>query len=117
MLSEVGFPNPVIGQHLDRRTGCDDVPFAHDVGAFANIQGFTDIVVRDQHANVAGFEMRDDVFDIGNGDRIDARKGFIEENHSGLSGERTSDFDPPAFAARQGLPQGISQMADIKFLE
>ena len=74
-------------------------------------------MVRDQHPNIAGFEMRNDVFDIGNGDRVDACKGFIEENHSGLSGERTRDFDPPTFAARQRLPQGISQMADIELLE
>ena len=74
-------------------------------------------MVRDQHANVARFEMGNDVFDIGNGDRIDAGKGFIEENHSGLSGECTSDFNSPTFAAGQGLPQGISQMADVKFLE
>jgi hypothetical protein len=50
---------------------------AHDVSTLANIQGFTDIVVRDQYAYVAGFEMRDDVFDIGDGDGIDACKGLI----------------------------------------
>ena len=74
-------------------------------------------MVRDQYPNVARFEMRNDVFDVGNGDRVNACKGFIEENHSGLSGERTRDFDPPTFAARQRLPQRISQMTDIKLLE
>ena len=117
MLPEVGFPDPVIGQHLGRRAGRDDVPLAHDVSALANIQGFTDVMVRDQHPNIAGFEMRNDVFDIGNGDRVNACKGFIEKNHAGLSGERTRDFDPPTFAARQRLPLGISQMADIELLE
>ena len=93
------------------------MPLAYDVSALANIQGFTDVMVRDQHPNIAGFEMRNDVFDIGNGDRVNACKGFIEENHGGLSGERTCDFDPPTFAARQRLPQGISQMADIELLQ
>jgi len=37
VLSEVSFPDPVIGQHLGRRAGCDNVSLAHDVGAFANI--------------------------------------------------------------------------------
>ena len=59
-------------------------------------------MVRDQYANVTGFKMRNDVFDIGwrSGRRL---QRFIEENHSGLSGERTRDFDPPTFSARQRL--------------
>ena len=84
MLPEVGFPDPVIGQHLGRRAGRDDVPLAHDVSALANIQGFTDVMVRDQHPNIAGFEMRNDVFDIGNGDRVNACKGFIEHQRAFL---------------------------------
>ena len=73
-------------------------------------------MVRDQYANVTGFEMRNDVFDIEM--EIGSTPAKVHRGESrGLSGERTRDFDPPTFSARQRLTQGISQMADIELLE
>ena len=83
MLAEVGFPNSLVGEHLSRCARCDHMSFAYDVSAFANIQSFTHIVVRDQYANVTGFKMGNDIFDIRDGDGIDACKRFIKEKKLG----------------------------------
>ena len=50
----------------------------------ANAQGFSHIVVGDQHTNASGFEKRDDALNLDHGDRINARKRLVKQNKLGI---------------------------------
>jgi len=108
VLSEIGFPDFVVGQYLIRSTGCNDMPLANDVGAFTNIQCFTDIVIGDQHANVPRFEMRDDVFDVGDRDGINPLQR-VRREESQWARWRAHERFPLAYVRRRTGPAPTNQ--------
>ncbi len=93
------------------------MPVIDDIGRFADIEGLTDIVVGDQHANALGFEVVDDLFDVAHRDRIDTGKGFVEQDELGCRGQCAGNFYPTALTARQAHAQVVANMVDMEFLQ
>src|SRR5580765_6789858 len=52
----------------------------NDVGAVGDAERLADVVVRDEHADAAIAQVKDDLLDVGDRDRIDAREGLVEEH-------------------------------------
>ena len=50
-----------------------------DVRAVGDAQRFAHVVVRNQHADAAVLQMKDDFLNIGDGDRIDAGERLVEQ--------------------------------------
>ena len=61
----------------------------------------TDIVVRDEHADVAVAQKTYDALNLNHGNRINTSEGFIQENEPRISCKGTGDFCAAAFAARE----------------
>ena len=61
-------------------------------------------MVGNQHADAAVPQMLDDPLDVQHGDRVDPRKGLVEEDEAGVGGERPRDLHPSPLTAGQGEP-------------
>jgi len=94
VLAEIDFPDVFIINNLARRARSEYAPLVDDVGAIANAERFPDIVVGDQHADAALFQEPDDFLDVEHGDRINARKRFVEEDEARSRRQRARDLDP-----------------------
>ena len=101
MLAQVDAAHALIGNDGLGRAAFEHAPFADDVGAVADTQGFADTVVGDQHTDAAVLEKADDFLDVQHGDRIDPREGLVEQDEFGVGGQRARDLDAAPFAARQ----------------
>ena len=93
MLAEIGLSDLVIGQDFGRRARGDNVAFSDDISPLANIQCLSDIMVGDQDTNIARFEVRDDVLDIRDGDRVNPCKRFVQQDHGRFRRQRSRDRD------------------------
>src|SRR5690348_4228065 len=98
-LTQVHLTHLGVGKDFFRRTGCNYRPLVHDVRAAANAQSLTDIVVGNQHSDVAGGELPDDSLDVQDGQRIHPREGLIEQHEAGLGGQRTRYLHAPPLAS------------------
>ena len=77
----------------------EDAAVVHDVGAVADAEGFAHVVVGDQDANAAIFQVPNDALDVADRDRVDAGEGFVEQDVAGTCGQRTRYLDATALAA------------------
>ena len=55
-------------------------PVVHDVGAVGDAQRLADVVVGDEDADAAVPQVKDDLLDVGDGDRIDAGERLVEQD-------------------------------------
>ena len=67
-----------------------------NIRAFADREGLTDVMVGNQNAETAVAQVLNDAFNIDNGDRIHAGKGFIQKNKFRIRRQRAGDFDAAA---------------------
>src|SRR5258708_30556005 len=88
-----------------------------DVGVVANPQCFQHVVVRDQDADAAFLEKADDFLNVEYRDRIDARKGFIEQYEARARREGPGDLDAAALSARQRQRGRLPQMRDVEIAQ
>src|SRR3569623_1111658 len=82
LLAEVNLAYQLVFQHFIRRAFGDHLAFGKDVGAFADAQGFTDIVVGDQHADAAVVQMLDDALDVAHCNRVNASEGLVKQDEA-----------------------------------
>ena len=50
-----------------------------DIGAIHDLERLADIVIGDQHADAAAFQVMDLAANLAHGNRIDAREGFVQQ--------------------------------------
>jgi hypothetical protein len=74
-------------------------------------------VVADQHADVAGPEVRDDLLDVVDGNGIDAGKWLIQHHELGLRHQSSGDFQAPALTARELKSLALPEMRDAELGE
>ena len=78
-----------------------DRAVVQDIGAINDLEGLTHVVVGYQNADSAILELRDKVADFPHGNRIDAGKGFVEQQVFRIGRQTARDFDAPPLTARQ----------------
>src|SRR5690606_29105237 len=71
----------------------------NDDGVVYEFERLAHIVIGDEHADAAILQMGDEIADIADGDRIDARKGFVEQHEGRLRRQRARNLDAAALAA------------------
>jgi hypothetical protein len=71
-----------------------------DVGAVADTQCFTHVVVRDQHADAALFQEAYDALYLDDSDRIDTCERLIQQDEARISRQCASDLDAASLATR-----------------
>ena len=78
-----------------------------DVGASADAEGFTHIMVGDQHPDAARGQFANDALDVEHRQRVDARKRLIEQDEARLGGQRARNLDPAALARRTATCRAV----------
>ena len=79
---QINPPYIFIGSQLIWRAIPENHAIRNDVRTVSNSQRFTDIVVSYEHANATRLEMKNDLLNISDGDRIDAGKRLVEEDET-----------------------------------
>ena len=62
------------------RAALEDHSAVHDVGAVGDPERLADVVVRDQDADTPFLQVKDDLLDVADRDRIDARERLVEQD-------------------------------------
>ncbi|MNV84546.1 hypothetical protein D3C71_1784260 [compost metagenome] len=65
-------------------------------------------MVSDEHTEAAVAQMLDNTLDVDNGDWIDARKRFIQQDKFRICCQGTGYFDAAAFTTGKGLAQAVA---------
>ena len=103
IFAEIHPPHLGIGAELLRRTGTEDAALVNDVGAVSHRQRFADVMIGDQHTDAARLEREDNLLQIVDRKRIDARKWLVKQDERGLNAETAGDLNPAAFTARERI--------------
>src|SRR5687768_2411802 len=117
ILPQVDLAHVGICKDLVRGSGGQHGALVDDVRAAANPECFPHVMVRDQHADASVGEVAGDALDVVHRERVDARKGLVEEDEGGIRGERARDLDAPPLAAREAHPDVVPQVGDVQLLE
>ena len=87
-----------VAAQFARRTLAEDAALRNDVGAVGDAERFADVVVGDEHADAAVFQIKDYLLQIENGDGIDATERFVEQDKGRLDAKAASDLNPSPFS-------------------
>src|SRR6266567_4934304 len=60
----------LIGRQFRRCAALEDHAVMDDVGVIGNLEGLPHIMVRDQHADTPFLQMKDDLLNVGHGNRV-----------------------------------------------
>jgi len=71
-------------ENMARRAFGDDAAVVHDVGPVADAEGFTHVVVGNEHADADLAEVFDDPPDIADRNGVDAREGLVQQHETRL---------------------------------
>src|SRR5690606_13622693 len=91
--------------------------FADDVGAVTDAQRFAHVVVGNQHTNIAAFQKLYDALNFNHGDRVHPGKGFVQQNKTGVAGERAGNLYAAALATRQGQGGVLSDVRNLQLAD
>ena len=100
-----------------RGPGTKDFPFRDDISPVGDAQGFADVVVCDQDADAARFQIEDDLLKFEHGDGVDAAERLVEQNEVRLDAERSRDLDAASFATRQSVAARSADVRQIELLD
>src|SRR3990167_8760470 len=99
MLSEINSLHFSIVFEFLRSAGPEDRSIVDDIGAVSDLQGFSDVVVGDEHSDHLGFQMFNDLLNFEYRDRIDSGERLIQQDELRRNYQRTRNFDSPSFAS------------------
>ena len=99
LFPEIDVAHLLVRQNLLGAAGGDDMSLADNVGLFTDVQGIAYVVIGDQYANSPVTEVGDDLLDVIDRDRVDAGKGFIQQDEIRLGGESPGNLYASPFAA------------------
>ena len=80
-------------------------------------QCFPDIVVGNQHTDVAFLEETDDFLDVQNGDRVNPRERLVKQDESWIGRQRAGNLNTSTFPARERCGRTVTGMADVQFFQ
>src|SRR6516164_8300860 len=97
MLSEINPLNLTVAPEFFRSTGPKNRSVIDDISAVSDLQGFSHIVVCDQHTDLLGFQVVNDFLNLEHGYRIDSGKRLVQQNEFGRYHQRSRDFHAASF--------------------
>src|SRR5471032_2943822 len=83
-LAQVHLTDLGVGKDLLGSAGCDHYATVDDVGAAADAQRLTHVMIGDQHADATRGELANNALDIEHRQRIDTRKRLVEQDKARL---------------------------------
>src|SRR5688572_14765165 len=100
-LAEIEFPSFRIFRDLFRRPAEEDTSILHEIALVARAESLAPVVVGDEIADVLRRGFLDGILDRSDGDGVDARRGFSEQQIVGSGGEATRSRAATALTGRK----------------
>ena len=88
---------------------------AHEVGEVGG--DAVQVVGREHDGEAVGVEVGEEVQDLVAGAHVDAGRGLVEQQHSGLAEQRPGDEHPLLLAAGELADVAIAEAADAELVE
>ena len=79
-MAKIHLPHLVVFQNCARLAVGDYFTIAQNISAMANSEGFADIMVRDQDADIEADQVLDAFLDIKHRYRVDPGERFVEQD-------------------------------------
>ena len=116
-FAEVGRAGFLMFEKLAHTSGGEDLSITDEITPINNRKDFAGIVVGNQDADPFVLEMADHLLDIGDRNRIDVGKRFIEKEESGFGNKCASDFKASTFPAGKGDGFFLSKAGEMEFVK
>ena len=100
VLTQIDAANIRIGEDVFGIALGQYVAIVDNVGVFADVKGFSDIVVGNQYAYTAIFKVADNALNVIHRNGVNAGKGLVEEYKSRLHRQCAGNFDTPPLTTR-----------------
>src|SRR5579883_178491 len=100
MLPEINPLDLTVIAELSWSAGPKNRSIVDDISAVRDLQGFSDVVIGDQNADLFGFQMVNDLLDLEDRNRIDTRKRLVQKNEFWRDDQRSCYFHPAPFTTR-----------------
>src|SRR5438552_1829142 len=100
MLSEINPLDLRVIAELFRSSRSENGSVIDNISAVSDLQGFSDIVVRDENPDALGFQMVDNSLNLQHRNRIDPRKRLIQQDELGRNHERPCNLHTAPFSSR-----------------
>ncbi len=114
MFAQIDPSNGFVADDLFGPPGCQDDAFVDDVRVIANAQCLAHVMVGHQHPDTALLQEPYDALNLEYCDRIDAGKGFVEQDETRTRRQCARNLNPPALAARQRQRSVGPQMRNLQ---
>src|SRR6185503_19717270 len=101
VFAQIYSANTVIIDNLFGMARSEHGALVDDVGAVADAERFSDVMVRYEDADAAFFQEPNDPLDVEHRDRVDAGERLVEQDEGRAGAERARDLQPAALAPRQ----------------
>ncbi len=88
-----------------------------DVGAIADAESFSHIVIRNQHADAAILEKTDDFLNIQHRYRVHPRERLVEQDEARSGGQGPGNFHAPPLPAREAHRGAREQVTDVEIVQ
>src|SRR5260221_5420433 len=89
----------IVSRQAGWRAALEDHSSVDDIRPIGDAQRLADVVIRDQYPDAALLQMKNDLLNVADGDRIDASKRLVKEDEFWRNDESSSDFGAPALTA------------------
>ena len=100
-ICEVAVAHVLVGSQLLGRTMEEDSTFEEQVGSVGDAEGFLDVMVGDEDADVSVLEFPDNVLNVLDRNGVNTREGFVEHDELGVDGETTCNLRASALTTRE----------------
>src|SRR5213078_2199109 len=100
-VAEVDLARDGVVGDLGGGAGHQNPAIVEDVRAIGDRERLTHVVVRDEDPDAALAQPADDLLDVADRDRVDARERLVEQQVLRRRDERACDLEPPPLAARE----------------
>src|SRR4029077_7256078 len=116
-LAQVHLTDLGVGKDFFRTPGRDHRALIDDIGAAADPEGFTNIMVSDEHPDAALRQLANDALDVQHRERVDARERLIEQHEPGLGREGARNLDAPPLTPGERKPHALAHVPDTQLLQ
>jgi hypothetical protein len=99
-IAQINLAHIVILHHLIWLAGCQNLAIVQNINPINQFKRFPNIMVGDQHTNSTRFQIRNQLPDFSNSDRINSGKRLIQKQIFWIGGQTASDFHASPFATR-----------------
>ena len=114
MFTEIHAAYRFVRDDLIRAAGGEHSALVDDVGAIANAQGFSNIVVSDEYTDAARLQEPYDALYLDHRDRINASKRLIQQDETWSGGQCACDFYAATLTTRERQRGVVTQIFNLQ---